>query len=342
MCTNFSLFSADANSAYKISARTMDFNVHLNAQATVTPRGQSFPQNPPANNPLKWQNQYGYVSMQCTVGAVTRAADGINEKGLSVGALWLADAQYPTAESASAEKPALYNLDFCEWVLGNFDTLETLQEALSSVTVISSTELTSGADILIHYIATDSSGGSLIIEYANGTLQTYQSANGVMTNTPTYPWHLNNLVNYLNLSLENSPNEMWGGQVNGSGLLGMPGDYVSPNRFIRTWYLQQSTTQYSPQNLGEAVGLAARILQNCAMPIGSTKMTGLAADECFEYTQFGVIRDHQNFGYYFFTQFNNNLFFIDLTKIDFSKVSAAISTVQPQWSLDITEQLLKA
>ncbi|MCC5666652.1 linear amide C-N hydrolase [Nostoc sp. CHAB 5784] len=343
MCTNFSLFQQGTSANYTISARTMDFNVNGNSQVTVTPRGQSFPEMPPVNSPLKWQNQYGYVSMQFSLKTYKRASDGINEKGLSVGSLWLADAQYPAPESASAEKPALYNVDFCDWVLGNFDNIQALQTALQSVTVIPSTELLPTSNILVHYVATDSSGESLIIEYTNGTVQTYQSANGVMTNTPPYPWHLNNLVNYLPLSLENSPNEMWGGEVNGSGLLGMPGDYVSPNRFIRTWYLQQSTTQYTPQNLGEAVGLAARILQNCAMPIGSTKITtqGIATDEAFEYTQYAVIRDHKNLGYYFFTQFNNNLFFIDLTKIDFSKVSAAIPSVQPQWQIDITQSLIQ-
>jgi len=64
-------------------------------------------------------------------------------------------------------------------------------------------------------------------------------------------------------------------------------------------------------------------------------------DEAFEYTQYAVIRDRKNLGYYFFTQFNNNLFFIDLSKIDFSKVSAAIPSVQPQWQIDVTQSLIQ-
>lgn len=343
MCTNFSLFSANANTTYKISARTMDFNVELNTQVTVVPRGQSFPSTPPQSSPLTWQNKYGYVGMQANLYGYLKSADGLNEKGLSIGALWLADSQYPSSESASSQKLAIYNIDLVDWALGNFDDITTLQQALGFVTVIPASDLDPKLQVLTHYIATDSSGKSLIIEYTNGELQTYISDNGVMTNTPPYPWHLNNLVNYLPLSLTNSPNQMWGGQVNGSGLLGMPGDYVSPNRFIRTWYLQQSTTQYAPQNLGEAVGLAARILQNCAMPIGSTKITssGTSADEALEYTQYGIIRDHQNLILRFFSQFNNNIFAIDLKSIDFSSTKSSIPVVQPNWEIDVTQSLIK-
>lgn len=340
MCTNFSLFNKSANADYVITARTMDFSIDLNAKVTVTPRNQSFPQQVPAKSPLKWKNQYGYVSMQCDVGSISRAGDGINEKGLSVGMLWLADAVYQEANSANAKKTAIYNIDVADWILGNFDSVPAVKEALNKVTVISSSPLTNNLDILVHYVVTDSESNSLIIEYTSVGLQIYDSDNGVMTNTPPYPWHLNNLVNFLPLSLENSPKKMWGGQVNGSGLLGMPGDYVPTNRFIRAWYLQQSTTQYSPKNVGEAIGLAARILQSCAMPIGSTKITDLPRDEQLEYTQFGVIRDHKNLTYSFFTQFNHNLFTVDLKKIDFKNKFYAIPSKQPQWNIDITDALL--
>jgi penicillin V acylase-like amidase (Ntn superfamily) len=341
MCTNFALLDADPNSAFAISARTMDFNVQLDAKAVVVPRGQRFPATAPTQFPLSWQARYGYTAMNCTLGPASASADGINEKGLSAGALWLADVGYPDASTATEQCPALYCVDVCDWILGNFADLDTLEQALGRMTVIAATGIDPSLDIRLHWIATDSSGNSLIIEYVDGKLLKSHSKNGVMTNTPPYPWHLNNLVNFLPLSLDNSTNTLpgWGEEVNGSGLLGMPGDYVSPNRFIRAWYLRQSSHAYPPKSLDEAVGLAARILQNCAMPIGSARMQTQPAGSEFEYTQFGVIRDHRAPGYYFFTQFNNNLFYIDLARVDFTVAGAPLPTLQGDWRIDLTDQL---
>ncbi|MGK7946223.1 MAG: linear amide C-N hydrolase [Microcystaceae cyanobacterium] len=337
MCTNFSLFSTGANSSYVVSARTMDFAEDLNTKLEIVPRGQSFPGTltTPIHNPLKWQNKYGYVGMTCGPTGVKKISDGINETGLSIGALWLAGSEYPSEKSATT--PTLYNVCFCEWVLGNFDSIESIKSALNSLTVISINERIPEPSIVLHFAITDSSGANLIVEFTSGQMQTYNSDNSVMTNAPPYPYHLDNLSNYVNLSPKNNPTNYWGQQINGSGLLGMPGDYTAPSRFIRASLLQKSTDNYTPKNQEEAVGLAARILQNFGTPKGSVVT---ANSDSLDYTQWGVIRDHKNLGYYFFTQFNNNLFSIDLKSINFSQDDTqSLSIIQENWVTDLTPSL---
>jgi choloylglycine hydrolase len=353
MCTHLSLFSSSSNSPYAISVRAMDFAIDLHTRVSVVPRGMSFPaphlfESSLPNEVLKWQNKYGYVGMATGWShspETVSITDGINEKGLTIGELWLAGSQYPSWKSATT--PLILNTYFSQWVLGNFDSVQSLKQALDSVTVVNISEFIpafikdreSALRLPLHFAISDSTGANLIIEFTNGQMQTYDSDNGVMTNAPPYPYHLDNLTNYVNLSLKNNPQQFWGQEINGSGCLGMPGDYSPPSRFVRAWMLQQTTQHYTPTSTAEAVGLAARVLQNFATPKGSITS---GENQQLDNTQFGTIRDQKNRVYYFFTQFNNNLFSIDLKKIDFSKVSfSSLPIVQTNWVTDLTEELLK-
>jgi penicillin V acylase-like amidase (Ntn superfamily) len=51
---------------------------------------------------------------------MNKYVDGLNEKGLSIGTLWLDETEYPTPASTDN---ALSIQDVGEWVLGNFATV---------------------------------------------------------------------------------------------------------------------------------------------------------------------------------------------------------------------------
>ena len=73
-------------------------------------------------------------------------------------------------------------------------------------------------------------------------MNVYESKVGVLTNSPEYPWHLVNLRNYVNLRPEPAASVELGGEKltpvgSGSGLLGIPGDYTPPSRFVRAAFL---------------------------------------------------------------------------------------------------------
>ena len=59
-----------------------------------------------------------------------------------------------------------------------------------------------------------------------------------------------------------------------------------------------------------------------------------------DYTQWCAIRDHKNLVYYYLTQFNNNLFFVDLKQIDFSQTATKSTPIEQQsWVTDITAKM---
>jgi choloylglycine hydrolase len=89
-----------------------------------------------------------------------------------------------------------------------------------------------------HFFLQDKSGKSLVVEPVDGTLKVHDAPLGVMANAPTYDWHMTNLANYINLSVNDIESIKLGAQKisafgAGGGLLGLPGDFTPPSRFAR-------------------------------------------------------------------------------------------------------------
>lgn len=334
MCTNLTI-QTGPGTLRLMSARTMDFGLDAPATINLVPRGTSFPVIPPAHNPLRWTNQYGFIATATGIPHLTVPyySDGLNEKGLSAAELWLPGSEYAAAGSSS--NPEIYQIDFAAWVLGNFATVAEVQQALSQISVIDIKNLLPVV-IPVHFALSDATGAHCIIEYMGGTVQFYTSDTGLMTNAPAYDWQMTNLTNYINLSLTNSTT-IWNGQeINGSGLHGVPGDATPPSRFVRASFMQQST--FVPTDEQQAVGLAMQVLQTCIVPYG-TILSGTNQSDA-DHTQWGVIRDHKNLIYYFFTAFNNNLYRVNLAEIDFATAKARqIPIAQPNWFTDVTSSL---
>ncbi len=90
----------------------------------------------------------------------------------------------------------------------------------------------------MHMMVTDRSGKVIVIEYLEGKLKITDNPVRVLTNAPSFDWHLTNLRNYVNLSEKPYTSKRIGELTieplgGGSGLLGMPGDITPPSRFIR-------------------------------------------------------------------------------------------------------------
>ena len=91
----------------------------------------------------------------------------------------------------------------------------------------------------------DATGKSIVIEYVGGQLHVHDNPLGVLTNSPSFDWHMTNLRNYIKFSLTNVPPLQLGGVKlarfgQGSGMLGMPGDFTPPSRFVRAVAYSQS------------------------------------------------------------------------------------------------------
>jgi choloylglycine hydrolase len=97
----------------------------------------------------------------------------------------------------------------------------------------------------------------------------------VLTNAPTYDWHLNNIRNHLSLSTVGVPSREIGSMNvtelgQGGGLIGLPADYTPPSRFVRAAYVNAHYPDKA--NEEENVSRAFHTLQQVAMVDGSAAM----------------------------------------------------------------------
>jgi len=347
------LIDADACSVFRviakdgtiISGRTMEFGHDMGYAMIVVPRNKSFTSpTPDGITGLKWKTRYGYVANN-VLGKEDGISDGINEAGLSFSLLWYdGDMQWPTI-SPQDKSPALANIVFGSWVLGNFSTVKEAAQAIARVKVfgIKNPEL-GGAVLPGHFILYDAKGDCIVIEYEKGELHIYDNPLGIMTNAPNFPWMLTNLRNYVGMNDSMLKPGAFGGQTfnttgHGSGMFGMPGDITPPARFVR----MAVTTKYAdtPGNAENALNLAQHIVSSLhivrGMAVDRDKSGKIIASET---TQWSTYRDLTNRVYYFRTYDNFNLRKIDLKRLDFNadKIKTIPMFADKEIIIDVTNR----
>ena len=102
-------------------------------------------------------------------------------------------------------------------------------------------------------------------------------------------------------------------------MLGLPGDFTPPSRFVRVAYYQTSAPVL--ENASQAVNYAFTILEAMTIPIGvqfadKTKIPNIPSA-----TQWTSVTDMTNNKLYYTTMYNPIIRKFDLNKIDFSSVS---------------------
>ncbi len=167
----------------------------------------------------------------------------------------------------------------------------------------------------LHFIIRDRSGKSLVIEPIDGKLVVYDDPVGVMTNSPTFDWHLTNLRNYLSLTAQNVPPLHLPDQVTlspfgqGSGMFGLPGDSTPPARFVRAVAFAQTALQ--PSTAAEAVLQVFHLMNNFDIPLGFVRdKSGNAVH--IDYTVWTSVADLKNDRWYFRTYDDQAIHMVDL------------------------------
>lgn len=316
-CTDVQLNATDGSA---FSVRSMEFTLDLKSEVVIVPRGREMVSQGPKGNGLNWTSKYGFVGIN--VFGEPLYTDGLNEKGLGVGALYLpGETEYQTVGDKDGAR-ALANTDFVTWVLGNFGTIDEVKDALANVVVWGPDVPQLGSFAPLHYAVHDASGNSIVVEYIDGKLHIYDNSVGVLTNSPAYPWHLQNLRNYVNLTATNAKpvkigNVTYVGTGQGSGLHGLPGDPTPPSRFVMA--AATSHLVDKPKDTGEALIVGTHLLNRVDIPKGFVRDYTNGGKPAGDYTQWATFRDHAHRVYYWRTYDDPGLKSVDLKAIDFSK-----------------------
>lgn len=322
-CTGIALKSADGS---VVVARTVEWALGdaQHNQLLIVPRRKRFRATTPGGaNGMEWTGRYGFLSM--TAYGQPYGPDGLNEQGLSVGMYYLpgyaAYRPYDPAKAASSMSVG----DFMQWMLSSFQTVAEVRENLGAVIVVNVEDPRfGGAPLPFHWKVSDRTGASIVIEMVDGgEVKIYDSFLGVITNAPTYDWHLTNLRNYIKLTPAPSQplsidNLQLGPLGAGSGMMGLPGDFTPPSRFVRAAALTASVRPLA--EVTDAVFESFRILDSFNIPLGTVAPREQVAKDIESATQITSCSDLTNVRYYYHTMHNRQVRMIDLKRIDFDSV----------------------
>lgn len=328
-CTGITLKSKDGAT---IAARTIEWAESvMNTMYVVVPRNEELQSFTPSGiDGVMFKAKHGYVGL--AVEQKEFMVEGINEKGLSAGLFYFPNYGKYESYEASLKDKCLADFQVVSYVLAECSTTDEVKEALSKVRIINIDPRSS----TVHWRFTEPSGKQIVLEIVNEVMHFYDNPLGVLTNSPGIEWHWTNLSNYINLQPGNAPEHNFGpvemkSLGHGSGMLGLPGDFTPPSRFVRATFFQLTAPQQTEAQ--ESVFQAFHILNNFDIPTGTELPFGKAPADMPSATQFTVASDTHNRMIYYRTMYNNNIRCIDLKRIDFEKVkyhSRALDEIKNQ------------
>jgi choloylglycine hydrolase len=292
-CTAVDMVAADGS---VIAGRTMEWAFDMQWTLVSLPKGTplAMTATPALKLPtLMLTSKYAIVGVKPGIIPGDALLEGQNSAGLGMSGNFLPGfTEYQTV--TPQDKSYVSILGFGGWALGQFATVGELRQALPGIKVWADDTLPSGqTPLTLHFTFTDKSGASIVVEFVNGQQRIFDNVARVLTNAPTYDWHLSNIRNYLNLSTMASTsmpvretNVTALGQ--GGGNIGIPGDYTPPSRFVRAAFMRHYSTK--PRNADEATQLIGHILNTVDIPLGiaqSKEGNEIVSD----YTQWIAIKD---------------------------------------------------
>jgi choloylglycine hydrolase len=322
MCTSFLLKGNDQGYVY---GRTMEFGLPLNSKLMLTPRNYSvlgIGNDGKPGSGLNWTSKYAVVGMNAL--GVDIFADGMNEKGLMGGMLNAPfSAQYQNVLPANSAR-SISSIQVLQYALSNFATVEEVRAGFHEIYVNRSTvPQYNNATFPLRYTLHDASGASIVIEYLKGELVITDNPIGVMTNDPPFSEQLNNIGQFANLTNIEQPSLVIDGLTfrspsSGNGLHGMPGDYLSPSRFIRALFLSKSVP--ASYSTAEQTNTAWHILGSFDIPPGAITLPASnpygGGAGGIEITEWSVVADNKNLIYNVKMFETTNIYAFDLKKVD--------------------------
>lgn len=316
-CTGITLRTTKGQT---VTARTIEWAyTPLNGIYTVVPRGYTQRSFLPDGRKegMEFTSRYGYVGI--AVEQAEFVMEGINEAGLSAGLFYFPDyGEYEDYDITKKDK-TISDFQLVSWILSNFKTVDEVKTAMKDIHIASIDPRSS----TVHWRVTEESGRQIVIEIMEKHVVFHENELGVLTNSPSFDWHLANLNNYVNLFAGSAENKKMNDITlhpfgAGSGLLGLPGDMTPPSRFIRAAFFQANSPQLESNE--ETVFQAFHILNNFDIPIGIQFANKEEIPPIASATQFTIASDLANRRIYYRTVYNSELRCIDLQSIRFDKV----------------------
>lgn len=283
--------------------RNLDLEYSYHETVTVVPR----------NYPFEFRmagavkSHYAMIGMAFVADGYPLYYDATNEKGLSMAGLNFPDNAF-YGEPAEG-KDNISPFELIPWILGkcaDVGEAKALLERINIVNIDFSPELPLSP---LHWMISDRNA-SVAVEAVRDGLKIYDNPVGVLTNNPTFDYHMINLTNYMHLTPHAPENRLSAAldlkrYSRAMGAIGLPGDLSSASRFVRAAYTKLNSA--CDETEASSVGQFFHILNSVAMPRGSVIENGK-----YEITIYSSCCNTDKGVYYYTTYDNSRITGVDM------------------------------
>ena len=285
----------------------MDIPYYFNQSVMILPRNYQY-RDQVTDNLVT--NKRAIIGMGTVIDNHPAIGDGMNEVGLACAALNFEGYAY-FEEQPVAGKNNIAPYDFIQWVLSNHENIEEVKRGLEDLELVNCPINEHTPVAMLHWMVTDQTGKAIVVEKTKDRLTVHDNYLGVITNNPTFDWHVMNLNEYLHLTPTSPKEAKWGQQTLkalgvGAGTHGMPGDFASVSRFVRIAFIRA----HMPKIEGDVQAITQffHMLDYVKMVKG-----GVLTDEgLHDYTLYSSCMDQEQGVYYYKTYENNRINAISL------------------------------
>lgn len=274
-----------------IVGRSLDWKTPIPTNLYVYPRGMR-KEGSDLPDAVAWTSKYGAVYAVGYDGGVT---EGMNEKGLSVNALFCKGTIYYNDDNSNRSPMSLAM--FTAWILDNCATTE---EAITLVEkqnfTLRGATFDEGTTSTLHWGITDREGNSALVEFNDGVISCYRVDERcfAMANDPAWP-AMQSIIAY------------W---TKKGGTHTLPGTVSSADRCVRANFFVNHVKAVGDADLGAAV--CRTVLNNSCVPYGYD-VEGEPNVSMTQWCSFSNLRDLR---YYFDVATASGFYYIDLNKAD--------------------------
>lgn len=240
------------------------------------------------------------IGMAAVVDGYPLYFEATNEHGLSMAGLnFPGNAVY---QQHNAEKKNVAPFELIPYILCTCGSVDEAEKELKNVNVVNVSFSKAMPVSPLHWLVADRKR-SLVLECTADGMKLYENPYGVLTNNPTFDYHLMNVQNYRGLHEGARSDDDYS---LGLGAIGLPGDFSSASRFVKAVFVREKS--FCDGSEEQSVNQFFHILRSVAMPNGCVKTPGGE----YEYTRYSCCCNTDTQVYYYTTYYNSAIRSIDM------------------------------
>ncbi len=302
MCTAITYKTSD-----HYFGRTLDLEYSYNENVTVTPRNFVFD----FRRRQSVTSHYAIIGMATVVDGYPLYYEASNECGLSIAGL-----NFPSNAYYSDENDGMDNIspfEFIPWILSQCKDLSDAMSLLKKINLCNINFSEAFPLSPLHWIIADRENAITVESVIDG-LKIYENPVGVLTNNPTFDYHMTHLCDYLNITAMPPKNQFGSIELipysRGMGGMGLPGDLSSSSRFVRAAFTKLNSVSGSSED--ESISQFFHILGAVSQQRGCVIMP----DGSYEITEYTSCINTDKGIYYYTTYENNCICAVDMHSCD--------------------------